>query len=247
MHRPIIAPPLPRFISPGAASAATAIVTLLLGAAAWPPGGHHSGSSDQTSAERVRYLLPLLPPRVPAEPIHVEWMPDAPSVGGIELSGTGDGTEGTGSRGGGGVPTKAIPPAPDVSAPDVPDSALYGGSVYVESETDQPVVRDPSSAAPAYPHALEQQRVEGTVTVSFVVDTSGLADSSTMNVRSVTHPLFADAVRAALPSMRFQPAELAGRRVRQLVIQEFRFVLPTQTQVVKGVQRSSTQRVPTAN
>ena len=233
MHRPIIPPPLPRFISPGAATAATAIVTLLLGAVAWPRGGHRSGESDHAATERVRYLLPLLPPHVPVQAVHVDWIPNAPSINGIDLSGAGEGFGGTGHRGGGGVPTQAIPAAPEVSAPDFSDSALVGGTVYVESETDQPVVRDPSSAAPAYPPLLQQQHVEGGVTVSFVVDTTGLADSTSMNVRTVTHPLFEAAVRAALPGMRFQPAEISGRRVRQLVIQEFRFVLPQQTQVVR--------------
>jgi TonB family protein len=98
--------------------------------------------------------------------------------------------------------------------------------VYIESELDRPVERDPTSAAPAYPSYLEQEHIEGSVTVSYIVDTTGLADSASMRVREMTHPAFAEAVRAALSGMHFRPAELDGRRVRQLVLQEFRFVIP---------------------
>jgi TonB family protein len=245
MHRPIIPPPLPRFISPGAAGAATAIVTLLVAGAAWPIRGHGANEVERAPTERVRYLLPLLPPRVPVQSIHIDWTPGGRDVIGIDVAGTGEGSGGGGPHGGG-LPAVAMPAAPAVTAPTFSDSSLFGGTVYVESQTDQPVVRDPTSAAPAYPPSLQQQHVEGSVTVSFVVDTSGSADSSSMRVREVTHPLFAEAVRAALPGMRFQPAQLGGRRVRQLVIQEFRFVLP-RTEVVHGSQRPLATRPPTTD
>lgn len=237
MYRPIIPPPLPRFISPGAAAAATAIVTLLTGAAVFPVHAHRLGASDPTPNEHVRYLLPLLPPRVPVQAVRIGWIPGAPNVGGIDVPGVGDAGGGGGRGGAGGASAQVIPASPKLSVPDFGDSSIVGGTVYVESETDQPVARDPNSAAPAYPTSLEQQHIEGSVTVSFVVDTTGLADSSSMNVRLMTHPLFAQAVRAALPGMHFRPAQLAGRRVRQLVIQEFRFVLPKQTEVATGTPR----------
>jgi hypothetical protein len=40
---------------------------------------------------------------------------------------------------------------------------------------------------------------------------------------STTHEEFADAVRAALPYMRFFPAKVGSKKVRQLVEQEFSF------------------------
>ena len=62
--------------------------------------------------------------------------------------------------------------------------------------------------------------------VEFVVDTLGLADSASLNIVSVSHIAFADAVREALPRMRFSPAELGGRHVPERVLQQFKFVLP---------------------
>jgi TonB family protein len=95
----------------------------------------------------------------------------------------------------------------------------------MESETDRPVERDPLSGGPVYPKWLEQEHIEGSVTASFIVDTTGLADSASLRIQSSSHPAFADAVRAAMSVMRFRPAELGGHHVRQLVSQEFRFVI----------------------
>jgi TonB family protein len=122
-------------------------------------------------------------------------------------------------------PGQGLPPA---SAPAVLDTPEFGtvARVYVADELDRPVMRDPSSAAPEYPPSLEKARIEGSVAVEFVVDTLGLADSASLNIISVSHIAFADAVREALPRMRFSPAELGGRHVPQRVVQQFKFVLP---------------------
>jgi hypothetical protein len=63
------------------------------------------------------------------------------------------------------------------------------------------------------------------VTAEWVVDTVGLADSASFRVVSSTHPQFTNAVREVLPMMRFRPAVLDGRHVRQYVRQQFRFEL----------------------
>ena len=52
---------------------------------------------------------------------------------------------------------------------------------------------------------------------------TGHADTTSFRVLSASHPGFAVAVRAALPGMRFRPAELLGHPVQQLVRQEFTF------------------------
>ncbi len=44
-------------------------------------------------------------------------------------------------------------------------------------------------------------------------------------VLKTTHELFGSAVKNALPGMRFIPAEVGGRRVRQLVQQPFTFAI----------------------
>jgi protein TonB len=119
-----------------------------------------------------------------------------------------------------------VTPKKDPAPPPPEIQMVYQGSrVYIEPEVDRPVVRDPLSDGPAYPEALRSKQIEGSVMVRFIVDTLGFADSSSFRVIEATHPGFADAVRSALPRMRFLPAETAGRHVPQLVMQLFRFVL----------------------
>jgi len=123
---------------------------------------------------------------------------------------------------------RALPPAelpsPSPIVPVVFDSVAHAGSpVFVAAELDRVVERDPLSAAPAYPPDLEAQQVEGAVRAEWVVDSTGSADTTTFRIVSATHPAFAQAVRVALPLMRFHPAELAGRAVAQMVRQEFTF------------------------
>ena len=47
----------------------------------------------------------------------------------------------------------------------------------------------------------------------------------TFKVLKATNDLFANAVRSALPNMRFYPAEVGGKKVKQLVQQSFQFKL----------------------
>jgi TonB family protein len=67
------------------------------------------------------------------------------------------------------------------------------------------------------------QAIEGSVYVRYVVDTLGRADVTTAVVLASDHPSFTQAVLEALPGMRFRPATISSRRVRQLVEQEFTF------------------------
>lgn len=90
-------------------------------------------------------------------------------------------------------------------------------------EVDSAAMRDPTSAAPAYPLSMLKQNVQGSVFTQYVVDTSGFADSTSLKIIRSTHPDFSLAVRAAIPYMRFSPAKLGTQKVRQLVEQEFTF------------------------
>lgn len=96
---------------------------------------------------------------------------------------------------------------------------------YLEFQVEQPAAHAPGSAIPAYPDILRQAGVEGEALVSFVVDTTGRVDISTFKVMRSTHDLFASAVRNALPRMRFIPAMVYDRKVRQLVQQPFSFAI----------------------
>lgn len=96
-------------------------------------------------------------------------------------------------------------------------------SVFTQLEVDSTVSRYPGSAAPAYPVDMLKQGVQGFVLTQYVVDTTGFADTTSLKILTTTHEQFADAVRAALPYMRFFPAKVGSKKVRQLVEQEFSF------------------------
>ncbi len=95
--------------------------------------------------------------------------------------------------------------------------------VYFEYQVEKPVMSVPGSPSPRYPDILKSAGVEGEVVVSFEVDTTGRANVASLKILKSTHDLFAAAVRTALPSMRFLPAEAGGKKVRQLVQQPFVF------------------------
>jgi hypothetical protein len=107
---------------------------------------------------------------------------------------------------------------------------------YFEFQVDRPVVPVRGSAIPHYPDALRSQLVSGCVLAQFVVDTAGQVDTATFKVLKMSHLEFAKAVRDVLPAMRFSPAELRGRKVKQLVQQPFNFSIEVQRRVVE-VQR----------
>jgi protein TonB len=95
--------------------------------------------------------------------------------------------------------------------------------VYTALQVDQMVERYESSAAPVYPPALSAKGKEGAVEAEYVVDATGRVDTTTIRVMRSDHPLFTASVRVALAEARFRPAKRAGKAVRQLVQQRFRF------------------------
>jgi protein TonB len=98
-------------------------------------------------------------------------------------------------------------------------------NTYFEFQVEKPVMQAPNSPTPQYPDILRQAGVEGEALVSFVVDTTGRADPASFKVIRTTHELFATAVKNALPRMRFIPAEVGDKKVRQLVQQPFSFAI----------------------
>ena len=94
---------------------------------------------------------------------------------------------------------------------------------YYDFQVEKPVMGAPGSPTPQYPEMLRTAGVEGTVLAQFVVDTSGRADMSTFKVLKTDNEMFSLAVKNALPRMRFLPAEVGGRKVKQLVQQPFGF------------------------
>lgn len=96
---------------------------------------------------------------------------------------------------------------------------------YFEYQVEKQVSPYPGNPAPRYPAMLRSANVEGVVLAQFVVDTSGHADMSTFKVLKSTHDLFTESVRAALPNMRFYPALVGGRPVKQVLQMPFQFGL----------------------
>lgn len=108
-----------------------------------------------------------------------------------------------------GVPSRAGTFAP--AATDDPGIALLDSQVEVQ------VALDARSPMPRYPQLLRDAGVEGETLLRFVVDTLGRVEQGTVQVVQATHPAFALAVQAVLPQMRFAPARIGEKRVRQLV------------------------------
>ena len=111
----------------------------------------------------------------------------------------------------------------------VPDTAF---SVL---EVDEIVERHPSSGAPVYPRELVAIGAEGEVRALYVVDSSGLVDTTTIQVVQSDDPRFTQSVRTALGEMRFRPARRGGKTVRQLVEQKFRFKILPAAELVRQI------------
>lgn len=105
---------------------------------------------------------------------------------------------------------------------DAPE--LTGGdTAYSIFEVDETVTRMANADAPMYPNDLLEMRLEGVVSMRYVVTSHGVVDTATAKVLASTHPHFTRAVLAALAGMRFEPAKIDGSAVSQLVEQEFAF------------------------
>ncbi len=115
----------------------------------------------------------------------------------------------------------------DISGPPASPGASSGSTdgVFTELAVERVAAPRRDNPAPAYPRQLRYTGLQGTVVVRFVVDTSGAVEPGSVAVLEATHVAFADAVRAWLPRTRYHPAEVAGRRVRQLVQQRIEFQL----------------------
>jgi TonB family protein len=104
-------------------------------------------------------------------------------------------------------------------------------TIFSILQVDSTVERFEGSVAPAYPPKLLAKGTEGTVYVQFVVDTTGLVDTTSVRVLSSPDPQFEESVRQALGQMLFRPAKRSGHKVRQLVEQHFRFTITPPRQI----------------
>ena len=198
---------------------------VLIGAAVYGTGVS-ARQLQQTIADRVSFLHYLPPPdrRPSSENVmeHLQFMdigtktPVLPersdgrifaAVGTARAKQVG-GDEGTDER--------SLAPAAAYEAPD---------SVYSMLDVEETAARTAGSAAPVYPQDLMKEGLEGGVFIRFVVDSSGRAEASSIQVMRSSHPSFTQSVRQAVPLMMFSPATVGGRHVAQLVEQNFEFRL----------------------
>lgn len=100
---------------------------------------------------------------------------------------------------------------------------LNSNQTYFSFQVEKQVEPIGSTQQVAFPEALRSTGTGGEVGAQFVVDTLGRVETGSFKVLKATNDLFASAVRSHLPRMRFYPAEVGGRKVRQLVQQNFVF------------------------
>ena len=94
---------------------------------------------------------------------------------------------------------------------------------YEEHVVERAVFSRLGNPKPDYPDDLRRRGVEASFMVQFVVDSSGRVDKNAIDFLEQAQRPFLDAVRRSLLRSRYYPAELDGRKVRQLVRQKFIF------------------------
>lgn len=141
-------------------------------------------------------------------------------------------------------------PRPEPVAPfnaegaKVPPQLVSASDILYEFQVEKPVSLAVGSTMPKYPAILREAGVEGEVLASFVVEESGQAVASSFKVIRSTHELFARALREALPGMRFTPAEVGGRKMKQLVQQPFTFTIAgTKSSVSSEVKKFASAEI----
>jgi len=124
------------------------------------------------------------------------------------------------------TPTNAnTGPSPRTEEPSSSASASGAPKKFFEFKIEKPATIKPGQPSPRYPDALREQHIEGQVVAAFVVDTTGYILPGSFKVLSSTNEAFTTAVRDALPTLQFTPAEVGGHKVRQLLKMPFNFSL----------------------
>jgi len=95
---------------------------------------------------------------------------------------------------------------------------------YLDFQVEE-VVRIKDAVAPQYPGQLRAAGVDGQVLVQFVVDERGRAQMGTFKVLKSSANAFSESVKRAISETTFHPAEIQGRKVKQLVQQPFKFAV----------------------
>jgi TonB family protein len=116
------------------------------------------------------------------------------------------------------------PVAPATTAITAEQPTATTGS-YFDFQVERPARPVDGMRGPRYPESLRAAGVEGRVLAQYVVNPSGRVDTSTIKIVKSDHAEFSAAVRATLAEMRYEPAMVGDRAVRQLVQSPFEFSL----------------------
>jgi TonB family protein len=220
-------PPRPNRATVFSAVVHTALIVVFVGRDGPRPEAH------SVETENVRYLIPF--DRVKTPPpvaVQIHWH-------GVGLIGEGTGfelglTEADALTG---PPVSGQKRSANAATAPAAQDFVYD-TVASAIDVDS-VARVVESAAPAYPPTLLAKNIEGRALVQFVVDTLGRVDTMSFAVIETTHAEFAEAVRAVVPAMRFTPAIMSSRKVKQLVQQPFLFrILPSARTAAKPDSQS---------
>lgn len=103
-----------------------------------------------------------------------------------------------------------------------PTEPVLKSTPYMEFQVEK-AVQHIGGATPEYPSSLREMGVKGEVLAQFVVGENGRYESGTLKILSSSNPAFSDAVKRALPGMRFSAAQIGGQKVKQLVQMPFQF------------------------
>lgn len=158
----------------------------------------------------------------------------------------------------------AVAPAPAaVPRLSTADSTTRANAPWFDFQVEKAATMKAGARGPRYPDALRAAKTEGSVLAQFVVGTDGVVDMNTFKVLKTDHDDFTAAVREALATMTFDPAQVKGKTVKQLVQMPFAFRLskdaaapsapvlasvpaPTPTPSVAAVDREATMLATSA-
>jgi TonB family protein len=113
----------------------------------------------------------------------------------------------------------------DTTSPKAGPIPVTDNQNFFEYQVEKPAQLLPGSPAPKYPEQLRLANIEGKLTTRFVVDTSGRPMAETFQVLERSDDRFVPSVRAAVPMLRFTPAAVGGKPVKQVVEMPFSFTL----------------------
>lgn len=106
-----------------------------------------------------------------------------------------------------------------------PGAEITTGEVFLSSQLDDPAQRM-AGPEPRFPPALADAGISGSVDLEYVVDTTGHAESNSLQVVAATHEAFIESAREAVLKSSFRPARYRGTPVRQQVRQRITFRSP---------------------